>query len=81
MKKYILLALTTLLMVGCTESRKEFKAPYPGSNELAFYKTIIIDSCEYVENRHQLAHKGNCKYCAERRKQELKELVEQLKEK
>jgi hypothetical protein len=28
-----------------------------------------------------LAHKGNCKYCKERREKELKELVEQIKEK
>ena len=26
-----------------------------------------------------LAHKGNCKFCAERRKQELKELIKELK--
>ena len=42
-------------------------------------RTVVIDSCEYlIGNRalvHQgygyLTHKGNCKYCAERRKQEL----------
>ena len=46
--------------------------------------TYIVDSCEYVGKGighigGKLAHKGNCRFCAERRKQELKELVEQLK--
>ena len=58
------------------------------------YSVIIVDSCEYIEKTDDyhvgadfgakagyVAHKGNCRFCAERRKQELKELVEQLKEK
>ncbi len=40
---------------------------------------IVIDSCEYIIGRNStgyagygyLSHKGNCKYCAERRKREL----------
>lgn len=39
------------------------------------YKIITIDSCEYITTINQLAHKGNCKYCAERRKKELEEYV------
>ena len=46
----------------------------------------FIDSCEYVGyvgygNSDIIAHKGNCRFCKERRQKELKELVEQLKEK
>ena len=45
-------------------------------------KTVVIDSCEYlIGSRYEpsvgygyLSHKGNCKYCAERRKQELQNL-------
>ncbi len=45
-------------------------------------RTVVIDSCEYlIGNRYEpgtgygyLAHKGNCKYCAERRKRELQNL-------
>ena len=52
---------------------------------------VVIDSCEYIVNKEKYAfaytkgyyvtytHKGNCRYCAERRKQELKELLEELK--
>ena len=44
-------------------------------------RTVVIDSCEYlIGSRYKpsvgygygyLSHKGNCKYCAERRKHEL----------
>lgn len=43
---------------------------------------ITIDSCEYlyIENPEsyrggRLSHKGNCKYCAERRKKEIEAAV------
>lgn len=77
MKQIILLALTVLMMAGCTE-----KSTQP--IELHDMSTYIVDSCEYV-GRHLsgqsgiLAHKGNCKFCAERRKQELEALVKQIK--
>ena len=50
-------------------------------------KIVNIDSCEYIKcytygfNSYVYSHKGNCKYCKERREKELKELVEQIKEK
>lgn len=75
MKKLLLLALTAMMMVGCGE--------YKGRDQQGFtllgYSSVEIDSCQYIIGLNVLAHKGNCKYCAERRKQELKELVEQLK--
>ena len=82
MKKLLLLALTAMMMVGCdTEMPDGTYRPVEGS-----CKTYVIDSCEYfglldLGNANFLSHKGNCKFCAERRKQELKELVEQLKDK
>lgn len=86
MKKIILLAFVTLMMVGC-----EYKtdAEIEEEKRLNGFNIVVCDSCEYIEKSDQvgyfgygyLAHKGNCRFCAERRKQELKELVEQLKEK
>ncbi len=76
MKKIILLALTTLMMVGCDEQNPD--GSYDTSRSINF-ETIVIDSCEYIQAWYKLAHKGNCRFCTERRKQELKELVEQLK--
>ena len=77
MKKLLLLALTAMIMVGCGE----YKGKDQQSISLIGYSDVEIDSCQYIIGYNVLAHKGNCKYCAERRKQELKELVEQLKNK
>lgn len=47
-----------------------------------FYSTRTYDSCEYVRYRcgnfFGLAHKGNCRFCEERRKKEIKETVDKL---
>ena len=71
MKKIIPLALAALMMAGCTE-----KSTQP--IELHEMNTYIVDSCEYVgrgigSQAGILAHKGNCRFCAERRKSELKD--------
>ncbi len=74
MKKIILLALATLMMVGCDyNSNNNINTKTEG----IIYGTIIIDSCEYIRGSYKLAHKGNCRFCKERRQKELKELVEQ----
>lgn len=70
MKKIILLALAILMMVGCRVSIETDQKPR--------YDIIILDSCEYVYNVYGLAHKGNCRFCKERRQKEVKELIEQL---
>jgi len=79
MKKFILLAFTALMMVGCVEkdSNGHIAIDAGGANP----KTSIIDSCEYVKWGYGLAHKGNCRFCKERRQKELEELVKQIKEK
>ena len=69
MKKIILLALTAL-MVGCDNNGKPLGYTY-----------VELDSCEYISGLNQLAHKGNCRFCKERRQKELEELVTKLKEK
>lgn len=86
MKKIILLALTTLMVAGCYQVKAGHGEQI---NLVGDYqvKTIVYQGCEYVVmesyfyKRSVITHKGNCRFCAERRKKELKELVEQLKEK
>ena len=79
MKKIILLALTALMMMGCDQQKK--------ANDITKndFGVCIYDSCEYLIRmsgyKGYLAHKGNCRFCKERRKKEVKELVEQLKTK
>ena len=76
MKKFILLALAALMMVGCDHnSERNIDTKTLG----IAYGTIIIDSCEYIRGMDKLAHKGNCRFWKERRQKEMKELVEQLK--
>lgn len=79
MKKIILLALTALMMVGCQEVNVEKVHVIEGES------IINIDSCEYIERNVYygivLVHKGNCRFCKERRQKELEELVIKLKDK
>ena len=75
MKKIALLALTALIMVGCNSMKKEYNRSYEND-----YETIYIDGCEYIREKFYyhdapLTHKGNCKFCAERRKKELDSLT------
>ena len=75
MKKIILLVIT-LMIVGCV-----FK-----NNQDISKKIVILDSCEYIQYwtanyNLNIEHKGNCRFCKERRQKELKELIEQLKKK
>lgn len=78
MKKIILLALAALMMAGCDwNSTYEVDTKKDG----ILYGTIMIDSCEYIRGNNRLAHKGNCRFCKERRQKELKYIIEQLKEK
>lgn len=86
MKKIIIVILATLMMVGC-----EYKsvAEIEEAEPLKGFNIVVIDSCEYLENSKEFgyhgygyfAHKGNCRFCKERRQKELKELVIKLKEK
>ena len=79
MKKVILLILTTLIMAGCVE--KDSNGHYAiDTHNINNPKTVIIDSCEYVDWGYGLAHKGNCIFCKERRQKELEELIIKIKE-
>lgn len=81
MKKIILLALTAFMMVGC-----EYKtdAEIEEAKRLNGFNIVVIDSCEYLgrDESHgyqgygYFAHKGNCRFCKERREKEMKNYVE-----
>ena len=77
-KKIIPLALTAFVMVGCGNER-----PIKNVDGVT---VETIDSCEYIRffthNGFRVySHKGNCRFCKERRQKELEELVIKLKEK
>lgn len=83
MKKLIILALA-LMMCGCKESiltnHRDTHIDYIKDG----FPITIIDGCEYIRysNGHgtEFTHKGNCKFCAERRKKEQEELIRKIKE-
>ena len=79
MKKLLLLSLTAIMMVACenTDANGHIKI----DDGFDTPTLSLIDSCEYISWGYGFTHKGNCKFCTERRKQELKGLVKQLKDK
>jgi hypothetical protein len=76
MKKFILLALAALVMVGCEDTSISYTTSDGTIVE-------VIDSCEYIMQHTYMydihTHKGNCRFCKERRQKEMKELIEQIK--
>ena len=80
MKKLILLFALAFMMCGCKQSTNNIEAPVGGNTLTTVYQTIMIDSCEYIVGTYKMAHKGNCKYCGERRKKKREELIRRLKE-
>ena len=81
----IMLLLLSILICAAVISadaapKNDMESAPKGSPASGYYSTIVIDSCEYIEAFNRHAHKGNYKFCAQRRKQELKQLVKELKE-
>ena len=68
-----------LFIVGCGNIENS-DGTYSYTNTI---RTYVIDSCEYIGmlgfgNCDVFAHKGNCTFCAERRKRELQKVVKEL---
>ena len=76
MKKLLILSLLFSILCSCANETDNSKIKYKstGKNYKAIgtdgrsYDVIVIDSCEYVTRFHNLAHKGNCRFCKERNK-------------
>jgi len=75
MKKIILLALIALMIVGCYIQ--------PDYQIIDKWQILELDSCEYIQadGYSGYVHKGNCRFCKERRQKEFEELVIKLKDK
>ena len=86
MKKFLVLLSFFFVIVSCSKQpdtnvyheTERTSDVYIVNGKLRL-RTVVIDSCEYLIGSGResyagygyLSHKGNCKYCAERRKREL----------
>ena len=75
MKDWKFTIIIFLLVIVCALSVKLFQntgGTRIDDNEGDSWKVIVIDSCEYIErfegHAGLFAHKGNCKFCKERNK-------------
>ena len=80
MKKLILLLALAFVMCGCVQKEEDGSLKL-NTGLLNESHVVIIDSCEYISYNggYGLAHKGNCKFCAERRMKEQEELIHKIK--
>ena len=78
--KKLLIALSVILLttlVGCKEDKSTL-LPVEKNVNTAKAHTVIIDSCEYIVWGYKMAHKGNCKFCEERRQKEYETFLENI---
>lgn len=91
MKKLILFTLLAIIMAGCSEPSTQ-QSQQEVVKKMPKYEIVIIDSCEYIvcysiggtqtimQTKPIYIHKGNCSFCAERRRKEQEELIRKIKE-
>jgi len=83
MKKYVkmfaMLAVVLALLVSCKGSGDNGTNSNLQYTNYGPFRTVVCDSCEYVIGYRKLAHKGNCRFCAVRRKEEMDSLVNVMK--
>ncbi len=71
MKKLLLFVFAVVLLCGCAEHNKSF--------DISEDDIIEIDGCEYIKKRFKVpVHKGNCKYCQQRNKDMVIEVVDSI---
>jgi len=78
MKKVLFVLIISILFTSCNLPATVDDTKYDKNSYI-----VVIDSCEYLREEtycyNIYVHKGNCKYCEQRRKQELKTIIEELK--
>ena len=68
MRKVIIFIIALLTLTACNETRKTKTVDNVSGTA---FDVIEVDSCEYLIGsagyKGYMAHKGNCKYCEQRR--------------
>lgn len=72
----VTIILTVLLLSSCEEKEKNKE------NYVDGFDIIVVDSCEYIVrscvHSGYMAHKGNCRFCAERNRRMIREQVDSI---
>lgn len=88
MKNLLILIIAIFALCGCVENSQvnipKQECKKVTSNFGKTYNVIEIDSCEYLVKHSNtyyghdvisITHKGNCKYCRERNRQMIKDIL------
>ena len=80
MKKIVLLLLAALVMTACIKRNNNGEIIVDQQKSATGPYIEVIDSCEYIKWSYGMAHKGNCRFCEERKQKEFERLLQRLKE-
>ena len=73
---YMITIIIIFLLASCEEKEKNKE------NYVDGFHVVVVDSCEYItrsfSNGCIMAHKGNCRFCAERNKRIIREQVDSI---
>ena len=78
---FIIGIILGLLIVWMDESGQKFDPNNIPEEKIIPQSNIsycVIDSCEYITWGHKMAHKGNCRFCAQRRMKEIIDIAKQF---
>ena len=77
----LVLALAFIAVVACTQRKPDGSIVIDETHSSTMTlnpRLEIIDSCEYLFYDRGVTHKGNCKFCKERRQKEFYKMVDVL---
>ncbi|MBO5631397.1 MAG: hypothetical protein J5965_20205 [Aeriscardovia sp.] len=71
----VTIILAVLLLMSCEAKNPDGSIDAERSLE---FSIVRVDSCEYIRYWKGIAHKGNCRYCAERNRRIIREQVDSI---
>ncbi len=74
---YIITIILIVLLLSSCEKKEKNKENYVDG-----FHIVVVDSCEYIcttrVHSGYMAHKGNCRFCAERNRRMIREQVDSI---
>lgn len=77
MRRLLFVIVAMMLCVSCAPKNEDGSIRLDSKNANDPH-VVVIDSCEYIKWGYGLTHKGNCKFCAERREKEYEVFLEDI---